>query len=111
MNMLITKEVEVLLASRVIKYYENLGYNIPREERLYGTSKALAVPHGTRINVKVEDLPSQSNIDVECECDGCGIILKMPYCNYTKYNHEFQCISSTLRYKPLLRMTVYCYST
>lgn len=86
--MLITKEVEVLLASRVIKYYENLGYNIPREERLYGTSKALAVPHGTRINVKVEDLPSQSNIDVECECDGCGIILKMPYCNYTKYNHD-----------------------
>ena len=29
---LITKEVEVLLHGNTIKYYENLGYEIPREK-------------------------------------------------------------------------------
>lgn len=50
---LITKEVEILLTNNV-KYYEDLGYKIPREKNKQGK---LTVPIGSKILVKINDLP------------------------------------------------------
>ena len=65
---LITKEVEVGLGGRNIKHFENLGYEIPRS---IGTKGKLIVKRGTKITVKVEDLPDGSGVFVNVECDGC----------------------------------------
>jgi len=70
---LITKEVEVGLKPQTIKYYEDLGYQIPR---IKNSSGKLVVPAGSKILVKVEDLTKGSHAKVDIECDGCGINIK-----------------------------------
>lgn len=65
---LISEEVEVLLQGINIKYYEDLGYIIPRVEHKWG----ITVSPGTKIKVKVEDLPKESHVMVEVKCDYCG---------------------------------------
>lgn len=66
---LITKEVEVKLGGKNIKYYENLGYQIPR----YYNEDAdrYMLPKGASIIVKVEDLSPNSHTKVDVECDEC----------------------------------------
>lgn len=66
--MLLTKEVEVGLASNNIKYYEELGYEIPREIDKYGK---LRVKHGMKIKVKIEQLQRNSEAKVDVLCDYC----------------------------------------
>ena len=64
--MLISKEVEITLHSKTIKHYEKLGYNIPKHKDCnYRTT----VPKGTKIKVRVEDLPPKSNVKVTLKCD------------------------------------------
>jgi hypothetical protein len=65
---LITEEVEVGL-SRNIKHYEDLGYKIPRRKDKKGR---INVVEGTKILVKVQDLPNSSAKNVNIKCDGCG---------------------------------------
>lgn len=85
--MLLTKTVKINLKKN-IKYYENLGYDIPKRRDKWGK---LSTPRGTSIIVKVEDLPEGSEVYIECLCDYCleqgveTIIPKM-YCNYIKQN-------------------------
>lgn len=66
---LLTKEVEIKLGVRTIKYYENLGYKIPREKDKWGN---ISVPRGTKIFVKTNDLTDSSHVKINIECDGCG---------------------------------------
>ena len=66
---LIRREGEVSLVGNNIKYYESLGYEIPRKENVNGK---LQVPRGSKIKVKVEDLQEGSHTKVKCICDGCG---------------------------------------
>lgn len=66
---LITKEVEVVLANKNIKHFEDLGYPIPRKKDKWGK---LRIPRGTVITVKVKDLPDGSRSLVDIECDQCG---------------------------------------
>lgn len=66
--MLITKEVEVTLSSKYFRYYEDLGYDIPKELNKYGITKYIL---GTKITVKVEDLPKGSHAIIEVICDYC----------------------------------------
>ena len=61
---LITKEVEVCVCSNKQKYYESLGYNIPREKNNNGRMR---VPRGSKIKVKVEHLSEKSGIRVNVE--------------------------------------------
>lgn len=84
--MLITKEVEIELYND-IKYYESLGYPIPRVTNKWGHS---AVPKGTKIIIKVEHLLKNSEIRVDCICDGisCGKLLNIFWCNYLKTNKD-----------------------
>lgn len=90
---LITKEVEVILNGSNIKHYENIGYKIPR--RIKGKYGKPTVPLNTKINVNVNDLPKNSNIKIQYECDGCGKIKQTSYGNYCRSNKngEHYCIS------------------
>ena len=81
--MLITKEVEVTLGVRNIRYYENLGYKIPKYE---DRNHNMCVKRGTKINVKIEDLSEGSNVNVEYECDNCHKIFSTRYDTYSKHN-------------------------
>lgn len=81
---LITEEVEVLLNGKNIRYYESIGYEIPRMKS-FG---AMRVPKGTKIIVPVIDLSPTSSALVEIQCDCCGMIYKRPYAQYYTYNHQ-----------------------
>lgn len=69
--MIIDKEIYVPLYGMNIKYYESLGYEIPRESAI-GRKKRMVVPKGTKILVNIDDLPEGSNENVRCKCDYCG---------------------------------------
>jgi len=84
--MLITKIVEVTLHANNIKYYENLGYKIPR---YLSSNRRNCVKIGTKLNVKVEDLSDGSNILVDIKCDGCGeILIGVKWSVYKRYVNE-----------------------
>ena len=80
---LITKEVEVTLGVRNIKYYEKLGYKIPKYEN---RNHELVVKRGTKIKVKIEDLSSGSNVEIEYECDMCHKLFTTRYDVYSTHN-------------------------
>lgn len=82
---ILSTEVEVTLCSRNIKWYENLGYEIPRRIDKYGK---LTVKQGTKIMVKVEDLPQGSNVDIDVTCDNCNKIYKLDYYKYNITLHD-----------------------
>lgn len=84
---LITEEVNVFPCNQV-KYYEELGYVIPRVLQKCKDKKYYAIPRGTTIKVKVSDLPKGSHSNIVCICDGCGKIIEMMYKQYTKCNHD-----------------------
>jgi very-short-patch-repair endonuclease len=87
MFMLLTKEVEIRLNNRNIKYYEDKGYIIPRSKSELGTK--IVVKLRTKILVKIADVSIGSHAEIECLCDYClekGIktIIKQPYKRYFK---------------------------
>ena len=89
---LITKEVEVELSGTNIKRLEDLGYEIPRYEDSKGR---INVKKGTKIMVKVEDLPNTSDVMVSVKCDECGKILEniewRSYIKYIKKDGNYYC--------------------
>jgi len=78
--MLITKEVEVGLMTN-IKYYENLGYKIPRYKNKQGQ---IVVKRGTKILVNVNDLPNGTRVKVDVKCDNCGEEKQLAWVDYQK---------------------------
>jgi len=77
--------VEVGLTNNV-KYYEDLGYEIPR--RLNNQNR-FSVPKGTKIMINVLDLSNGSEIYVDVLCDYCleqgkKTIIKKKYYKYIK---------------------------
>jgi len=79
--MLITKNVEINLKGRAIKYYEDLGYEIPR---YIGIKNKLAVKKDSIIIIKSKDLPPCSEVEIEVQCDYCGKIIKRLWKDYYK---------------------------
>jgi len=89
--MLVTKEVEVGLSSINTKYYEKLGYKIPRRIDKYGIN---CVKRGTKIRVKTQDLQDRCNSLVDVICDGCEKTLNIKWSDYkrsVKENGECYC--------------------
>ena len=84
---LISEYVEIKLGGRNIKYYENLGYEIPRRKDKWGK---VLVPKGAKITVKVKDLPKGSHTKVKIRCDNpdCNKEYEVVYRDYLKYNHN-----------------------
>lgn len=87
---LITEEVEVILSSKTIEYFEKLGYEIPRRIDKYNVSR---VKRGSKIKVKVLDLMQNSNALVDVECDNCKKIMLMKYeaFNLCRRNEKYYC--------------------
>jgi len=77
--MIITKEVEVILNPRYIKYWEDKGYKIPR---YYNKEHGWCVARNAKIKVKIEDLSKKSHILVECKCESCGNKRWIDFCQY-----------------------------
>lgn len=90
---LITKEVEVGLIGSNIKHYENLNYEIPRVK---DDHYRLVVPKNTKLLVKVEDLPNNSDVSVNIKCDHCGKkLVNIKWYNYkrcVKEDGKYYCI-------------------
>jgi len=84
---LISTEVWVGLTSKNIKWYEDLGYKIPK---WVDSRNKIRVKRNTKILVKVEDLPDgSSSVKVDVKCDGCGeIITGVKWQDYKKYVKE-----------------------
>lgn len=82
---LLTKEVEVGMSSNNIIRYRELGYEIPTHKDINGR---ITVKRGTKIKVKVEDLPSFSSVKVKIQCDNCGKIHDTRFSHYSRYNRD-----------------------
>ena len=83
---LLTKEVEVVVNSRNVKYYDDLGYDIPK---YYNKNKKKDVYiRGAKFRVNVNDLPVGSNYRVECECEVCKGHSSMSWQTYMECNHD-----------------------
>lgn len=88
--MLVSKEVEVTLVAYNTKYYENLGYNLPKVISTYSKNKGKLVNKlGEKIMVKIEDLPLHSGVTICAKCDFCGndIFTKYALYNRTKLKY------------------------
>jgi hypothetical protein len=78
---LISEKVMIGLAASNIKYFESLGYEIPRRRKDI-KHNILTVPQGTKIEVFVKDLPVKSNVKIKIQCDDCGKKSMLSYCDY-----------------------------
>lgn len=78
---LITETVEVNVARKTYRHYENLGYDIPRKD----DSK---VDFDKTMVVKVEHLPKGSSVKVDLSCDCCGKHSRLTYSDYNKHNYD-----------------------
>ena len=83
--MLITKEVEIGVGGKNSKYYEGLGYKIPRRINKYNK---LTFEKGLKIKVKIEDVSKGSGVKVKVKCDCCWKEYELSYNNYIKQNHN-----------------------
>lgn len=70
--MLLTKEVEVRIVGRTLKYYQEKGYDCEV---------------GQIIVVKVDDLPEHSHIKVKYKCTGCDKTFETSYEKYMFKRH------------------------
>ena len=94
---LLTKEVEVKMCSNIIDYYENLGYEIPRYYNQ--NSCTYRVKRGTKILVRIDDLPLNSMKKVMVECDECGKQYPTTYQTYnrSKRDDKYYCRTCALK--------------
>ena len=105
---LLSTEVEVTLGSTNIGYYENLGYKIPRTEKIYYnkngkiSNKTFTVTKGTKMNVMVKDLQKNSTVKVNVECDECHKKYELAYYNYNNRNHCGKIYCNDCAHKVLL---------
>ena len=85
---LISEYVEVGLAGKNVKYYEEKGYKIPKYKNNLGKIK---VKKGTKILIKTEDLSNNSKIKVivKCDCQDCNKIKRIRYDSYIQTMNKY----------------------
>lgn len=83
--MLLSKEVEATLNYKNIERYLSKGYEF---ETFINKSGKISVRRGTKIFVKVSDLSVKSGASVEYQCDYCGKILNVSYCDYMRHYQD-----------------------
>lgn len=81
---LVDDKIEIKLYTN-IKYWEKLKYNIFKQENVKGI---LQVPRGTKLDVKIKDLPKNSGQKVKVRCDLCQKEYNITYQTYNKYVHD-----------------------
>ena len=84
--MILSNEIEITITNNY-KYYEKLGYIIPKYKNKDGK---IVAKIGEKIKVKIKDLPKSSQIKIKIKCDN-------PNCNkgeyevsYEKYNRHIR---------------------
>lgn len=85
--MILQKSVLVLISSFNVPHYTTLGYSIPKIKHRWGYT----IPKGTKIKVKVSDLPKGSHVKVLCKCDKCGKESFKTYKCYRSVCHFCKC--------------------
>ena len=110
MGLILPQTVKVDVSSKS-KYYEDLGYEIPRyyNER----KKDYFVKNGTTIDVSVDDLKPNSNLVVGCECDICKRVEHIEKMEYTriksyveKYGYDYLCLDCKFDVMPTAKLKV-----
>lgn len=81
LNLITTETIEINVNGKKVKYYESLGYNIPKSKNKYGKT---TVRKDTKILVRVEDLPPKSHVEIPYKCDYCGDDGFKKYADITK---------------------------
>lgn len=71
--------VDMPIGNRNKRYYEDLGYEIPKYKGQHS---------GKSIKVKFSDVPKNSIIYVDCDCDNCKKDLRMTIQNYNRWNRS-----------------------
>lgn len=71
--MILSKEVELIMNNRYIKYYKEKGYD---------------AKGGQSIKIKIVDLTINSNVLVQVDCEKCGTIKDMQYSHYNRYTNN-----------------------
>ena len=77
--MIITKTLNIKVGNRMVKRYNELGYNVKKNDI---------------INLSVEHLSKYSHAKLLCSCDNCGsekIIKYNNYYRYTKNKNKYTC--------------------
>ncbi len=74
--MIITEKLEVGIGPGNVKHLEDLGYEIPRRKDSRGR---IGFKKGSKIIVKVSDLPKTSKVKIKCKCEDCGEIRVVGY--------------------------------
>lgn len=67
--MFLDKQVEIMTTGKLIKYYQDLGYNCG---------------YRTTIMVNIEDLPPRSNKKLNVECDYCHKVFQTTLCDLSR---------------------------
>jgi len=88
--MFLLNEIIVNLHPSNINHYQSLGYQIPKYTDRRGQLK---VKKGTKIKVKVNDLPEKSNIKILCKCDNADCYSKPKMVIYGRIpkNRKYLC--------------------
>lgn len=76
---LITEYVDMGMSLKTIKYYEKLGYDIPKH---YNKDGKLVYTIGANIKVKTSDLSPKSSKNIQYKCDNCGKLVSTEYRHY-----------------------------
>ena len=75
--MLLTKEVDIKIIPKMINYYKEKGYEIPK---CFSEKSGKEVyDFNSVFKVKIEDLPESSKIKIQYKCDNCGKIFTTTY--------------------------------
>jgi hypothetical protein len=83
--MLLDDKVKVVLNGGTDKYYEKLGYVIPRRKT---KQYKMQTPLNVKLEVFVKDLPINSSVKVRVRCDSCEKELLMTYQAYNEYKKD-----------------------
>ena len=97
-NILLTEYVEIVPSFKDYKLYESKGYTIPKywDKEHY----RFLTKRGTKIKVRVSDLPKGSHAKVEVACDYCGKIKEIAYRDYLK-NHDEELGDCCVKCRPI----------
>ncbi len=118
---ILTKKVEVKVNSKNIKYYESLGYEIPKkianERQRKRYKKDYVYDYGNILIIDINDLQKGSGVKIECLCDYCfANIIIMPYKQYIYQAKETgkiackHCSSQKVKESCLLRYGIDSYA-
>jgi len=106
--MLSQNEIEIIVNNQTLKYYRSKGYYVPttevqlwahKKDKRVKNGKDYRVVRGTKINIKIEDLPPSSNEIIDVFCEKCKVPFKIKYQSYISKRTKNckKCVCSTVK--------------